>query len=157
MKNNKGVTLITLAITIAVLMILTFNITVNIGAYTEQKTKANFETDMQRLREEINQYYARVKDIPVINKYTNTSMLEGIKNINDNDEYYVIDMKQLDVSLNYGSDYNIINKKDEAEEITDLLDVYIINKQSHTIYYPKGVEYSGKIHYRLPEVFSDVS
>ena len=117
MKNNKGVTLITLAITIAVLMILTFNITVNMGAYTEQKTKANFETDVQRLREEINQYYARVKDIPVINKYTNTSMLEGIKNINDNDEYYVIDMKQLDVKLNYGADYSTINKIDRKSVV----------------------------------------
>lgn len=157
MKNEKGITLLTLAITIAVLMILTFNITGNIGAYKEQKVKADFETDMQRLKEEINQYYARVKDIPIINRYTNTSMLQGIKNINDNDEYYVIDIKQLDISLNYGADYEKINKMDTTSEITNLLDVYIINKQSHTIYYPAGVEYKGKIHYRLPEVFSEIS
>ena len=157
MKNQKGITLITLTITIVVMIILTFTISVNIEPYKNQKTKANFETDMKRLTEEINQYYARVKDIPIINKFTNTSMLEGIKNINDNDEYYVIDIKQLDVKLNYGADYYIINRKDETEEITDLLDVYIINKQSHTIYYPKGIEYSGRTHYRLPEVFSEIS
>ena len=157
MNTQKGITLITLTITIVIMIILTFTIVVNIEPYKNQKIKVNFETDIQRLKEEINQYYARVKDIPIINKFTNTTMLEGIKNINDNDEYYVIDIKQLDVELNYGADYYTINKKDLAEEITDLLDVYIINKQSHTIYYPKGVEYSGKTHYRLPEVFSKIT
>lgn len=156
MKNQKGVTLITLSITIVVMIILTFTITVNIEPYKNQRIKTNFETDMKRLREEINQYYARVKELPTINKFTNTSMLEGIKNINDNDEYYVIDIEQLEVELVYGSDYYTISNKDEAEEITDLLDVYIINKQSHTIYYPNGVEYNGTIHYRLPEVFSEI-
>lgn len=156
MRNSKGITLITLTITIVIMMILTFTITVNIEPYQNQKRKTNFETDIQRLREEIEQYYVRVKDLPIINKFTNTSMLESIKNINDNDEYYVIDIKQLDVKLNYGADYNKILLKDETEEITDLLDVYIINKQSHTIYYPKGIEYNGKVYYRLSEVFSEV-
>lgn len=156
MKNQKGVTLITLAITIVVLIILTFTITVNIEPYKNQKIKTNFETDMQRLKEEISQYYTRVKDIPIINKYTNVSMLDGIKNINDGDEYYVIDVKQLEVELNYGADYYTIAQMDVAKEITDLSDVYIINKQSHTIYYPKGVEYDGGMHYRLGEVYSEI-
>ena len=42
------------------------------------------------------------------------------------------------------------------EEIADLLDVYIINKQTHTIYYPKGVLYGENTHYRLPEVFTEI-
>ena len=156
MKNQKGITLITLAITIVVMMILTFSIAVNIEPYMNQKRKSNFETDIQRLKEEISQYYAREKDIPTINRFTNTTMFDTVKNINDNDEYYVIDLKQLDVDLNYGKDYYTISKKEISEVITDLLDVYIINKQSHTIYYPKGIEYNGKIHYRLPQVFSEI-
>lgn len=157
MRNQKAVTLISLIITIAVMIILTFTITVNIEPYKNQKRRTNFETDMTRLKEEVSQYFARVKTIPIINRYTNTTMLDGIRNINDNDEYYVIDISKLEVKLNYGADYyNIINKS-ETEEITDLLDVYIINKQSHTVYYPKGIEYNGVIHYRLPEVFSEVN
>lgn len=156
MKNQNGITLITLTLTIAIMIILTFTITVNIEPYINQKTKTNFETDMSRLKEEISQYYARVKDIPTINRFTNITMLEGIKNVNDDDEYYVIDIKQLEVKLNYGADYYTISKKDESEEITDLFDVYIINKQSHTIYYPKGVKYNGTVHYRLPEVYSKI-
>ena len=83
-------------------------------------------------------------------------MLEGIKNINDGDEYYVIDVKQLEVELNNGADYYKIAQKDVSEEITDLVDVYIINKESHTIYYPKGAEYNGMVHYRLPEVYTKI-
>lgn len=156
MKNQKGITLITLTITIVVLMILTFTITVNFEPYHNQNTKTKFETDMQRLKEEVAQYYTRVKDIPIINKYTNVSMLSGIKNKNDSDEYYVIDIAQLDIELNYGSDYYKIVKKPTSEPITDLLDVYIINKQTHTIYYPKGVEYDGMKHYRVAERYSDI-
>ena len=156
MREEKGITLITLSITIIVMAILAFSIAVNIEPYNNQNNKNDFETDIQRLTEEINQYYARVKEIPIINRFTNTSMLEGIKNINDNDEYYVIDIKQLDIELNYGKDYYTINEKDILEEITDLLDVYIINKQSNSIYYPKGIEYDGRIHYRLPQVFSEI-
>lgn len=156
MKNNKGITLIALIITIVVLMILTFTITVNVDQYATQKIKANFEKDIKSLNEEINQYYARKKKLPIINKFSNISMLENIRNVNDNDQYYIIDLKQLDVDLNYGSEYSKIISKEAIEEITDILDIYIINEQSHTIYYPKGIEYNGKIHYRLPEVFSEI-
>ena len=156
MKNQKGITLIILVITIIIMSILIFSIAVNIKPYKDQNTKTNFETDMQMLKEEINQYYAREKDIPIINKFTNITMLDGMRNINDNDEYYVIDIGQLDVKLNYGADYYTINQKDITEEITDLLDVYILNKQTHTIYYPKGVLYGENTHYRLPEVFTEI-
>lgn len=156
MKNEKGITLIVLIVTIIVLIILTFTITVNIDQYVKEKEKSNFEKDMLSLREEINQYYARVKELPIINRYTNLSMLNGIKNINDNDEYYVLDIRQLDVKLNNGADYIKALAKQETEPITDLLDIYIINKQSHTIYYPKGVEFGGRLNYRLPEVYSEI-
>ena len=157
MKSNKGITLITLTITIVILMILTFTLTINVSQYAEEKKKADFEKDIQSLKEEIHQYYARVKQIPIINSYTNLSMLEETKNKNDNENYYVIDIKQLDVNLNYGKDYKTITaSKEITEEITDLRDVYIINEQSHTIYYPKGIKYKEKVYYRLPEVFSEI-
>ncbi len=156
MKSEKAVTLITLTITIVVLIILTFTITINVNQLSNQKNKTNFETDIRILKEEIDQYYARNKELPIINKFTTTSMLDTIKNINDNNDYYVIDINKLDVTLNYGADYNIIKEKLKTEEITDLLDVYIINGESHTIYYPKCIEYNGETHYRLPEVYSQI-
>ena len=154
MKSEKAVTLITLVITIIVLIILTFTITVNVDQYANQKKRSNFETDIKNLKEEIDQYYAREKKLPIINKFTNVSMLESIKNVNDNENYYVIDIDKLNVRLNYGTDYSSIYQKEETEEITDLLDVYIINEESHTIYYPKGLEYSGELHYTLNATYN---
>jgi len=155
MKKENGVTLITLIITIIILIILTFTLSVNVDQIGEQNKRTRFESDLKSLQEEVNQYYARVKELPIINKYTNTSMLEEIKNVNDGDEYYVLDIKQLQVKLNYGNDYiEIENNRDTLEEISDLTDVYIINKQSHTIYYPKGIEYDGKIHYSIIENYT---
>jgi len=157
MRSEKGVTLIALTITIVVLIILSFTLVVNIEPYKERKAKTNFELDMQRLKEEISQYYARTKNLPMINRYTNLSMLEGIRNLNDNDNYYVIDINQLDVKLYNGIDYKTIVTRGQEADISDLVDVYIINEQSHTIYYPKGITYGGGTHYRIPEVYSEMA
>ncbi len=160
MKNESGITLITLVITIVVMIILTFTVSVNMQQYLEQRAKSNFEIDMQRLKEEVEQYYSREKDLPLLNKYTDTSMIESIKNVNDNDEYYVLDISKLEVELNNGSDYTKALEKSKNTTITssdNLRDLYIINKQSHTVYYPKGVEYSGTIYYRLSEVYTKIN
>ena len=157
MRNNRGITLITLVFTLIILIILSFTMLINLEQYAGKKRKANFEEDMQTLKEEISQYYARNKELPIINKYTNISMLDYSTNKNDNDEYYVIDIKKLDMrELKYGKDYAKVTAKNENEEITDLLDIYIINKQSHTIYYPQGMKYEGITHYTLEKNNSEI-
>lgn len=144
LKSNKGITLMTLTLTIVVMMILTFTVSININTYIERNNRINLETDIIKLKEEIDYYYSKNKELPIINKYTNTQMLQ--KNISDNENYYVIDLKELQKEeLNYGKDYYKIDNKDE--NIFDFLDVYIINEQSHTIYYPKGVKYNNEIIY----------
>ena len=55
----------------------------------------------------------------------------------DNDIYYQIDVSQLyNITLNYGGG-NISNRN-----------IYIINEQSHEIYYYKGTEYQGTTYYK---------
>lgn len=149
MKKQKGVTLVVLTITIVVLLILTFTISMNIPDISSRKKKSNFENDMRELKEEIDQYYAKYEQLPIINKYTNIDMLNDIKNVNDDENYYVIDLSKIFTNLNYGKDYEKVKTKDTSEEIAEILDIYIINEQSHTIYYPKGIEYDGEIHYTL--------
>ncbi len=149
MKKQNGVTLVALTITIVVLLILTFTISMNIPDISNRKKKSNFENDMRELKEEIDQYYAKYEQLPIINKYTKIDMLNDIKNVNDDENYYVIDLSKIFTNLNYGKDYEKVKTKDTSEEIAEILDVYIINEQSHTIYYPKGIEYDGEIHYTL--------
>lgn len=144
LKSNKGITLITLTTTIVVMLIISVSITININPYIQRKNKTNLETDILKLKEEISYYYSKNKTLPIINKYTNINMLE--KNINDNENYYVIDLSKIgEEELNYGKDYYKINNKEEL--ISNLLDIYIMNEQSHTIYYPKGIEYNSQIYY----------
>jgi len=142
--SNKGITLLTLTITIVIMLILSFTVSANVSTYVERKQKTNLETDIAKLQEEINHYYNQNKTLPIANKYTNTEMLQ--KNANDNDNYYVIDLSKIEnLDLNYGKDYEKIT--DFSVEINNLLDIYIINEQSHTIYYPKGIQYSGKTYH----------
>ncbi len=144
LKSNKGITLITLTTTIVVMLIISVSITININPYIQKKNKTNLETDILKLKEEISYYYSKNKTLPIINKYTNILQLE--KNINDNENYYVIDLSKIkNVNLNYGEDYYKINS--EEENVNRFLDIYIINEQSHTIYYPKGVEYNNQMYY----------
>ena len=146
LKNQKGITLLVLSITIVVMMILTFTLTTNVGSYAERKRRTNFETDIGKIKEKIEIYYSRNKQIPIANKYTNTSMLTP--NANDNENYYVIDLSQIKISdLNYGQDYYKI--EDKTAEISNLEDIYIINEQSTVIYYPKGISFDGKTYYTL--------
>ena len=144
MKSNKGITLLTLTITIVILMILTFTVSANVSTYVERNNRTNLETDIIKLKEEISYYYSTNKKLPISKKYTNTDML--IKNINDNENYYIIDLIELkELGLNYGKDYQKIENKNE--NINNLLDIYIINEKTHTIYYPKGIQYNNEIIY----------
>lgn len=144
LKSNKGITLITLVITLVIMIILSFTVSVNVSSYIERNNKAKLETDIIKLKEEISYYYSKNKTLPIINKYINIQKIQ--KNINDNENYYVIDLENIkELNLNYGKDYNKI--KGTEGDIADLLDVYIINEQSHTIYYPKGIEYNNEIYY----------
>jgi Tfp pilus assembly protein PilE len=132
LTSNKGVTLLVLAITIALMLILSVSISINIKPFMEIKKATNIETDIAKLEEKISIYYSKNKSFPTANKYTN---IQGItKNPNDNENYYVIDLSKLDnLNLNYGKDFEKI--EDKTTEISDLLDIYIINEQSGNIYY----------------------
>ncbi|MBP3255460.1 MAG: hypothetical protein J6M60_03100 [Clostridia bacterium] len=154
-KNESGISLMVLVITVILLLILTFTMTISITQYAEEIKMNKFSTDMTTLNEEITQYYSRKKELPIINQFTNTTSFAEVKNVNDGAEYYVIDLDKLNVKLNYGKDYEGITNKEE--NITDLIDVYIVNKQSHTVYYPKGIEINGKTYYKLVEEFTGVS
>jgi len=157
MRNNKGITMVALMVTVAIMIILAVTITVNFGNFASRSNQAKFETDIKAIREEINQYYARNKELPILNKYTNTSMLNDIKNVNDNNNYYVVDLSKISVKLNFGSDYDIVKSKSTSEELSEILDIYIINEKSHTIYNPKGVEYYDRINYTDINTYTKIS
>ena len=164
LKNEKGVTLIALTITIIVMIILSSVIIRSSNTHINTQKRDKLYSDIDNLNNKISKYYIEYGDIPVLSKqYCNKEELialldtnkssNGVElnnstddnnttiNPNDDDSYYIIDLEKLSgLTLNYGynSDYN--SAKESADNIsTNIQDVYIINKTTHQIYYPKGI------------------
>ena len=187
-SNQHGITIVSLAVTVVVLMMIAIPCIVNIKTVTETDKFTRLKSDITSLKESVSQVYGSEADISKIGpKYTgsvaflagtqgeiNSSSQEAsepIKNPNDNNVYYIINVTKLKrdlrsklgitlTKLNYGS-----NNYGISTSTTDLNKekVYIINEKSRTIYYTEAIEYesqsSGKkyIYYRLPEDYSTMT
>ena len=142
-KNNKGITLVTLVITIIVLTIIT-GVAINGMSTSNEASRYNkMNADIKLLKDKILVYY---------NKYNETPITE--RNIQINDiQYNEIDLSKLDsITLNYGKDYG---KDDDL--MVDESDVYVINDDMN-IYYLKGVKMDGqKEHYLENDVVTNKS
>lgn len=142
LKNNKGITMIALAITILIIVIITTTLIYNSYKGMGIRTLNNMQNDIELLENKVATYYVKNGKLPILNiTYTDIDKIKNLDN-NDNDKYYVIDLSLLpNLTLNYGKGYNNI-KNNVASE-----DVYIINEQSHNIYYTAGINYDGIIYY----------
>ena len=149
LKNSKGVTLVTLIVTIIVLLIVS-NVTIysvknNLGI---EKLK-NMQNDIENLSDKISAYYNQYGTLPIIDgEYTNTKEIENAGLINknvDKGNFYIIDLSALEnLTLTYGKDFkNIKNTSDK----NTLKDIYIINETSHNIFYVKGIKSDGEMYY----------
>ena len=138
-KQEKGVTLSILVITIIVLLILTSTLIYNAKGSIHIQNTTKLYNDLELLREKVSEYYNEYGEIPGKIEYTNIGNLSNVlsKN-NDTGKFYVIDLEAIKgISLNYGKDYeNIKNNPNNANSYTD---IYIINENSHNIFYVNGV------------------
>lgn len=134
MKNETGITLISLIVTVALLVLITSIITA--GAYdsTQLQRFTKLNSDIKVLRDRIAVYYIQNDTLPVDKKeYIKEELSEKIKDlsVNDGDKYYKIDLTKIDnITLNYD-------------------DEYIINEESHEVYNLKGVTYKGIIYHTI--------
>lgn len=115
---------------IIILIFVQIVISINLGV---SLSKLNYMyEDIDILDDKIAIYYLNNGSIPIGDEI----QFENSINPNDNDVFYKIDITKLDdIYLNYSG------KKDADG------DFYIINEQSHTIYYYAGVKYKGKIYF----------
>ena len=149
LKNSKGITLVTLIVTIIVLLIVS-NVTIysvknNLGI---EKLK-NMQNDIENLSDKISAYYNQYGTLPIINEeYTNITEIKDAGLISatvDKGKFYIIDLSSLEnLTLTYGKDFkNIKNTSDK----NTLKDIYIINETSHNIFYVKGIKSDGEMYY----------
>lgn len=177
LKNEKGVTILALTITIIVMIIITGTLIYNANNQLHIKKIDNLYSDIEQIRDKVSQYYIKYGKLPVKGRYcTAGELVEILKqngasqsktqnellDINDKKDpaeltYYVIDLSKLDnLTLYYGSKFkdwtpNVEINGETGEEIysssTSEQDLYIINEKSQQIYYPKAITVENKIYY----------
>lgn len=151
-KNEKGITLVTLTITIVVLMILSFSINVSVKSTMETRNYNYVKEDIINLSEEVKAYYLKNNSLPIDKTKTYNLTDYGVPsediNPNDSGNYYRIKTNMLnDVNLNNGGFEN-----NDANEETN--DMYVVNETTLTVYYLRGVTFGGQKHYTITDEFS---
>ena len=155
LKSQNGVTLTSLVIAVAVILILTGTIIVNVTGNLKTEKLRNMQSDIENLRDKVSTYYAQYGKIPADTsiEYTNINGLQSagvISEVADTGKFYVLDLSAMEnVTLNYGKDYEKIRNKEATteEQINSLTDLYIINEASHNIFYVDGIELDGDRYY----------
>lgn len=128
LKSQKGVTLTILLITIIVIAIL-LGITVsNIDTGADIRNYNYMCADIELLEAKIMTYYNDNGTIPTTGSVITSPNLNGQASSKDNSNYYQVDLNKIyNVTLNFGGGMS-------AD------DIYIVNEQSHRVYYLKGAE-----------------
>ena len=138
-KQEKGVTMVALVVTVIILLIITNILIYNAKDNIHINALTNLYNDIELLEEKVSEYYNEYGKIPAEIKYTNTNQLSSVLSVNnDTGDFYVIDLEAMQgITLNYGKDYEKIKK--DAENCNNYTDVYIINENSHNIFYVQGI------------------
>lgn len=139
LRNQKGITLLSLMLTIVILGILAGIAITNMDIGTDIRDYNYMCADIELLETKVRTYYNENKALPILTEGNILNPnLDGQESIKDDEsKYYKIDISKLyNITLNYGGGT-------EANK-----DIYIINEQSHEIYYLKGVKYKGNIAHR---------
>ena len=133
-KNEKGVTMIAIVITIIILLIIVATVSFSSKNGIDMKKMNNMYTDIILLEDKVAFYFLENGTIPAKGAALLPEEIPNeIKtyNPNDNDNYYKLDLDLLEnIDLNY------------AIDASNVRDAYIINEKSHAIYYLKGVTIS---------------
>lgn len=130
--------IILLLITLSVITMIAVKIKQSSDSGVEIMKLNNMYKDIEELDNKVSMFYLNYGYLPV-NKERAADFKTRSINPNDNDEYYEIDLSALEeLDITYG-------KKEFGED-----DVYIINYQSHTIYYVNGTAYNGEVYYTRP-------
>lgn len=146
MKNEKGVTLFILVLTIVVIAIITGTISYSSISRIKMRAYYNMCADIELLDEKIALYYLQNKVLPVSEEVKQIKELipeYSASNVNYNPNnkgtLYKIDFSKLDnLSLNY----------------TD----YYIDEQSHTIYTSHGIDVTeNDTYYTVPLDYKEVN
>jgi len=142
-KEEKGITMISLILTVMLLIIITGALVGNSRSTVQLSNFTKLQNDIEALNDRVAAYFVEKGELPI---YKDEELLKANlrtvlsdMSINDGEEYYTIDLEEIgNPSLNYGEGYRSFAP-----------DRYIINGESHIIYYFKGITYEGKTYHTV--------
>ena len=143
LKGQKGITLISLSITVIILILITGVLIYNARDSIYIKNYSYLKNDIQNLRDKVSNFYNEYGSIPAKTQVTRIS--SGIETVfNDIEkqnlgEFYVLDLQVLSgLTLHYGEDYEKVKDLDVVSDFYP--DLYIINRITHNIFLAGGVK-----------------
>lgn len=153
LTSSKAITLVTLVLTIVLILLISGTM----GYYTksgfELQKVNNMYSDIEQIESKIDDYYIKNNELPVIKDLEKINFSHS-SNVNDNENYYMIDLSKLgSISLNYGKDFENIKNSHTLGIYTDL---YIINEKTQTIYYLEGIKFENKIYYTKQIEYTEI-
>ena len=139
-KRTTGITLISLVIAVIIILLITGMILYSAKDNIYIRNVTNMQNDIANLRDKIALFYAEYGEIPIKTEYQDIYNLPSeVIGANDTGKFYIIELEKLDgLTLNYGEDYETY-KANEYQYSANLKDIYIINEDSHNIFYVEGI------------------
>ena len=119
LNSKKGITIISLVISVVVLLILSATAITSINSSDKIVEHGNVDTDIKLLKDKVLIYYNKYEEIPVTDRSIEK---DGI-------DYYEIDLSKLEgITLKYGIEYG------KNETLTTSSDVYVIDSNLNICY-----------------------
>ncbi len=127
LKSKKGITIVSLVVTIIVILILT---TVTVTSSFTGNDLRRYElmcADIELLEDEVLFFFRKYGELPLGNKVSNVP-----ETIDNGHTFYELNTNKLNnITLNYG----------------DENDIFIIDSETFEVYYKNGIKYDGNFYY----------
>lgn len=133
---KKGVSLLIVILAVSIMLVLISTASVIGSKSIISANYEEFNLVLQRVADEVNDYYIANKTLPIKNESINIStygdLYEYINNTNDSkDNFYIVDMDKL-------NDETI----EKGRGTTASRDIFIVAETSHNVYYVAGFTYN---------------
>ncbi len=147
-KNSKGITLVSLVITIIILMLIT-SVTVYTGTNViKQVTLQNVNTDMMLIKAKVKTMEEQAKFNKDNSNYKGTPLID----VHDNKKIDKLVDEEIVEDI---TKYYLLSKEDLNSmglEKIDIADGYLVNYESEEIIYVRGLKKDDNMYYKLSDI-----
>lgn len=147
-KNSKGITLVSLVITIIILMLIT-SVTVYTGTNViKQVTLQNVNTDMMLIKAKVKTMEEQAKFNKDNSNYKGTPLID----VHDNKKIDKLVDEEIVEDI---TKYYLLSKEDLNSmglEKIDIADGYLVNYESEEIIYVRGLKKDDNMYYKLSNI-----